>query len=136
MKIETMEQTKFESITIQVPSPDGTMFVTIMEDNTGKPVGIDLHIGKAGASVAAWAQALSRMMTLALDHGSTINDLVVELSNMTSDKRRDTAAGEPIRSGVEAVWLALVKYKRDKFEKVSLTLGDVNVRGRGSRLGS
>lgn len=135
MQIETMEQTKFDGITIQVPSPDGTMFVTIMEDNVGKPVGVDIHIGKAGAAVAAWANALARIMNVALDRGATINDLAVELSNMTSDKRRDTANGEPVRSAIEAVWLALVKYKRDKFEQVSRTLGDVNVRGRGSRLG-
>lgn len=135
MNAETVAQTKFGGLTIQVPSPDGTMFVTVMEDENGKPLAIDVHIGKAGAPIAAWANAFARILSLALDHGATINDLVRELSNVTSDRRRDTVQGEPVRSGVEALWVALVKYKRDRFEQVSKTLGDVNVRGRGSRLG-
>jgi hypothetical protein len=135
MQIETMAQEKFDSVTMQVPTPDGTMFVTIMESEKGLPVGIQVHIGKAGAPLAAWSNAISRIMTLALDKGATINDLIEELSGQTSDKARMTTNGESVRSGVEGVWVCLIRYKRDKFELVSRALGDVDGRGRGGRLG-
>jgi|SRR5436190_1705827 acyl-CoA hydrolase len=135
MKIETMEETKLDAVTFQVPSPDGTMFVTVTEDRAGKPIAVFIHIGKAGAPIAAWSNALARMLTLALDHGATINDVLVELSNQTTDKIRLTQSGESIRSGVEGVCNALMQYKRAKFEEVRLTLGDMEAH-RGPRLGS
>lgn len=122
--IETAEQDKFDGITIQVPTPDGAMFVTIMEDVTSKPVGIQIHIGKAGGALAAWASALSRIMSLALDNGATINDLITELSSHTSDRRRETSKGESVRSGIEGIWTALMQYKRDKYALTAATLGD------------
>jgi acyl-CoA hydrolase len=135
MKIETMADDKLDAVTIQVPSPDGTMFVTITEDKSGKPIAVFIHIGKAGAPIAAWSNALARMLTLALDHGATINDVLVELSNQTSDRIRITNNGESIRSGVEAVCSALMQYKRSKFDEVRATLGDLEAH-RGPRLGS
>jgi len=133
MKIETMEDTKLDAITFQVPSPDGTMFVTVTEDKSGKPIAVFIHIGKAGAPIAAWSNALARMLTLALDHGATINDVLVELSNQTTDKIRMTSNGESIRSSVEAICSALMQYKRAKFDGIRATLGDMEAH-RGPRL--
>lgn len=135
MRVETMVQEKFDSITIQVPTPDGNMFVTILEGVDGKPIAIQVHIGKAGAPIAAWSNALARIISLALDKGATINDLIEELSSQTSDKNRQTTRGEIVRSGVEGIWIALMQYKRDKFALTSAQLGDVDGRGRGPRLG-
>lgn len=135
MLIESVAQDKFDGITIQVPTPDGTMFVTILEDTTGRPMGIQIHIGKAGAPIAAWSHALARICSLALDKGADINDLVAELSSQTSDKTRMSTRGEVVRSGVEGLWTALMQYKRDKFDATAKTLGDVDARGRGSKLG-
>lgn len=135
MNVETVPQDKFASVTFQIPTPDGNMFVTITEDDDGKPNAVWIHIGKSGSAVGAWSNTLARTMTLALDHGATINDLLVELSSQTTDKFRITPEGEAVRSGIEGVWVALMKYKRDKFEQVSKTLGDIDERGRGPRLG-
>lgn len=134
-QIERMAQDKFASVTMQVPTPDGTMFVTIMENDSGSPIGIQVHIGKSGAPLSAWSNALSRMATLALDKGASINDLIEELSGQTSDKARITPNGEAVRSGVEGLWVCLIRYKRDKFELVSQSLGDIDGRGRAGRLG-
>lgn len=135
MRLETAEQDKFDGITIQVPTPDGTMFVTILEDLAGKPMGVQIHIGKAGAPIAAWSNALARIISLALDKGADMNDLVSELSSQTSDKNRMSTRGEIVRSGVEGLWIALMQYKRDKFDATAKTLGDVDARGRSSKLG-
>ena len=135
MNVETVTQDKFDAVTFQIVTPDGNMFITISEDDNGVPNAIWIHIGKAGSAVGAWSNALARLMTLCLDKGGTINDLIVELSNQTSDKFRMTNDGEAVRSGIEGVWVALMKYKRDRFEQVSKTLGDIDERGRGPRLG-
>lgn len=136
MQIETREESKFDSVTIQVPSPDGTMFVTISEDKDGKPIAVFIHIGKAGAPIAAWSNALARVISVALDKGVTLNDVMAELSSQTSDRVRMTTNGEAVRSGVEAVWVALMKYQREKFETVRKTLGlDSEEEHRGPRLG-
>jgi hypothetical protein len=134
MNVETMADSKLDAVTIQVPTPDGTMFVTITEDKAGKPIAVFIHIGKAGGSVSAWAHALARMLTLALDHGAKLDDVMAELSSHTSDKSRLTSSGETVRSGIEGVWVALMKYKRAKYDEVRKTLGDVDEH-RGPRLG-
>lgn len=131
MRVETMAQEKFDSVTIQVPTPDGMMFVAIMENTDGSPIAVQIHIGKSGAPLAAWSNALSRIMSLALDKGATINDLIEELSSQTSDKSRTTTNGESVRSGVEGVFVALMRYKRDKYA----ALGVHDERVRGPRLG-
>ena len=131
VNIDTTDSTKFSGLTIQVKSPDGTMFVTINEDENGKPIAIWISIGKAGASVAAWAVSMARILTLALDKGATISELCVELSGQTTDKVRITGDGEYVRSGPEGVFVALMKYKRDKYDELTKTLGDTDERGRG-----
>jgi hypothetical protein len=135
MNVETLaENAKLASITIQVPTPDGTMFVTITEDKNGAPNAVFIHIGKAGASVSTWAQALARMVSLALDNGAKLEDVMTELSNHTTDRVRVTNDGELVRSGIDGVWVALMKYKRAKFDEVRKTLGNVDEH-RGPRLG-
>jgi len=132
--VDTVDSSKFDGLTIQVKTPEGTMFVTITEDENGKPNAIWITIGKAGASIAAWAHSLARILTLSLDKGATINDLCVELSGQTSDKLRINGDGEIVRSGPEGVFVALMKYKRDKYEILTKTLGDMDERGRGPNM--
>ncbi len=135
LNVESINKSQLAGLTIRVETPDGTLFVTISEDESGKPVAIWLHMGKTGAAVTAWAQAMSRMMTLALDKGATVNDIASELSNHTSDKSRTQKNGIVVRSGIEGVFYALMQYKRDKYDQLVETLGDLNERGRGPRLG-
>lgn len=136
MKVETTAQDKFASVTIQVSTPDGNMFVTILHDDLDKACAVNIHLGKAGAPIQAWSNALSRVMSLALDHGATINDLIEELSSQTSDRRREKLNGEVVRSGVEGVWSALMMYKRDKYGEMAKAIeGGADERGRGPRMG-
>jgi hypothetical protein len=136
VQIETMAQSIFESVTYQVDTPEGVMFVTIIEGNSGKPLAIDIHVGKSGSTLRAWSQSFARMLTLALDNGATLNDLISELSLQRSDKSRTSSDGIEITSGPEGVCSAMMKYRADKFNVERVKLGilddeDAARKGRG-----
>lgn len=133
MKIETIEQERFDNLTFRVETPDGTMFVSVMESTDGKPIAISLNIGKAGIAVAIWAQALARITSLALEKGGTINELISELTNLTTDRSRTSGNGEVVRSGVEGLMVGLMKYRKSKYKELTENLGGVE-NERGPRL--
>lgn len=123
-RIESMEQDVFEGFTFRVATPDGTLFVTVMEDKNKRPCGIHLHLGKSGGSATAWAQTLARTMNLALDNGAGINDLIEQTSQQTTDKSSPNERGVQIRSGVEGVAYALMQYRSEKYrEHLSILKG-------------
>jgi hypothetical protein len=100
----------FESEVIRAKTPDGTLYLLVLEKDK-KVEGFKISIGKAGAPVAAWASALAEVMTLALQKGATIEDLMATLSGITSD-RVARSATSTCRSGPEGVWQALIKYRQ------------------------
>src|SRR5258708_28487917 len=84
-QFEKLDQDKFNSVTYKVNTTEGLMFVNIIEDNVGKMIAFDVTIGKAGTLIRSWANSLARIMTIALEHGATIENLIEELSSQTSD---------------------------------------------------
>lgn len=129
MNIETGELSRFNSVSIKVPTTAGTMFVAIMEDALGNPVGFQLNIGKAGSELSAFVNALSRVCNLAIDRGALITDLIQELSNHTTDKRAARAGnGSEIRSVVDGIVYALVEYNRERYANKLRVIGDVSPR--------
>lgn len=101
----------FESEIIRVKTPDGTLFLLVMENKDKSVAGFKITIGKAGAPLAAWASALAEMMNLAIAKGATVEDLLSVLSGITSD-RSVRSINSVCRSGPEGVWQALVRYRQ------------------------
>lgn len=99
--------------TIKVQTPDGTMFVHVMELNSGVPYKIDLSIGKAGSAIQAWAQAVARLASLALRRGALLSELAEEISSITTD-RLTVNGGRVTRSGPDGIAQALVIYIQSK----------------------
>jgi len=132
---------KWDSITFAVRTPNGKMYVTVIDDEAGKPVEIIVHAGKSGAQVHAWAASLSRMMTTALQNGAGLNDLIKDLSNTSGDGNvPHTDNGVRIRSGPEGVCYALMQYRKMKYrelrEKLNAVEDDDDNNGRRpARLG-
>ena len=121
-----MSQTNHEvsnTISIRVPTPDGTAFVHVIEGENGKPVHIIVNIGKAGVSVAAWAEAEGRLCTMLLNKGVSLNELIDELSAITSEKVKIMSDNSRIRSGPEGIAVALIKYRHGKFNELKNVLG-------------
>lgn len=136
MSFETLPQTKFANQTIRVVTPEGTMFVSIMTDDSEKPVAVDIIIGKAGTTIRAWAQSLARIMTVALEHGVTIENFIEELSSQHSSKSRRSTDKIDVYSGPEGVCVALLKFNRIRHERRRRQYGvdDDDERGRIGRL--
>lgn len=101
------------TVTVKVTTPDGVMFVHIMELPSGIPYKLDLSIGKAGSSVQAWAQALSRTISLCLIHGMPITELAECVSAITTD-RLSFSNNKAVRSGPDGIAQAIIQYVADK----------------------
>lgn len=114
-----------DSYTARIETPDGTMFVTIIE-NQNKPIEVKVMIGKTGYSVFAWAEALAGVISLCLSSGVQIQQIIQEISNITTDKVRLSSTSS-VRSGPEGVALGMMKYmQRDFFNgNTSKHLSDI-----------
>lgn len=117
---------------IRVRTPDGTLYATFMKDNEGQLEQVQFSIGKAGAPLAAWANAIATVINLSIKKGATVEDLIVELSSITSDGKArtlDTTA----RSGPEGIWQAFIQFRQgwpeDRHNK---TRDEVIYTGRGA----
>lgn len=113
------------SVTIRIRTPDGTLFA-IINERDNKPESFMLKIGKAGLAVGAWANALGAVMTLAIEKGATLDELINTLANITSDRSARTIESN-CRSGPEGVWMALVRYR--KVDDLILTEEDESFKG-------
>lgn len=102
--------------TAKTESPEGTVFTTINEDKQGRVVEIRIIIGKGGSTLAAWADALARVTTLALQAGADISTLLAEISGITS-ARIKKQNGVLIRCGPEAVSYAIMTYLRERHKQ-------------------
>ncbi len=114
------ENELMHSIVSRVRTPDGTIFVNVVEKE-GEPDSVFLTIGKAGGAVAAWAYALSSIITVALQNGVPLEKILTELSSITSSGT-PRMLGTPIRSGPEGVYVGLMHYRRARFEKMKQEL--------------
>lgn len=119
----------FRSINIKVESPDGTMFVTVMENEGTFPFKILVNIGKAGSALNAWATCLADFVSDALPRIG-VNSVINRLMNITSDKSPtatpDTVSNDGVvyvRSGPEAIAYALIKYRTERQRELMRNLG-------------
>lgn len=104
---------------IQVNTPEGQMFVFINE-HQDKLVSIYITIGKSGSGLSAWCYAVSQLMTGLIERGASINDLIVMLSNITSD-RSTYSDRRQVKSSVDGVVYALhrhIKFKNTPSRKI------------------
>jgi len=115
----TPEPESLPSSSVKVTTPDGVIFVHIIDHPISKaPLKVELTIGKAGSSVQAWAQALSRMITLALKNGANIGSIIEEVSAITSD-RISFSSNRAVRSGPDGIAQALIIYMASKSPTLS-----------------
>lgn len=107
------------SFTVKVMTPDGVMFVTIVEEldvisNTPEPVQILITIGKTGSAIAAWANMGALLTSAMLRKNISISDIIMEISHILSDGISNQKTGIDIRSGPEGLQYALTRYNEDR----------------------
>ncbi len=116
-----------DSEVYRVRTPNGTLTAIIIENHDHTINSFQLLLGKAGNDISPWCDALAGIMTLAINNGVKIDQLINCLNGLTSG-REARSLGSTCRSGPEGVWMALMRYKRSKFEATNVNTDD-NTRG-------
>lgn len=103
---------KYNSLTIREPTPEGTAYITIVENTPGKVIRIFTHIGKSGTALNSYTFAIDELVTALFEKGSTITEVISYLSDISSDRsaRFANESGSYNRSYAEALARALKMY--------------------------
>lgn len=72
--------------TRKIESPLGSMYVTINEDEQGRPFEVFVALGKAGGAAMADAEAIGRLISLGLRSGISLRDIYQQLRGISSDR--------------------------------------------------
>ena len=89
------------------------MFVNITEDDKGQPFEVFLSLGKAGGSAMADAEALGRLISMALRSGIPLMEIHRQLRGISSDRAVGLGPNK-VLSVPDAVGIALERWWRDK----------------------
>src|SRR5579883_815162 len=114
---------KLRGTTARYETPLGTMFVNITEDDRGQPFEVFINLGKAGGSAMADAEAMGRLISLALRSGIPLMEVHRQLRGIASD--RVVGLGpKKILSVPDAIGMALEDWWRDHTQGVQQDLLD------------
>jgi len=72
--------------TRRMPSPLGDLYVTINQDERGRPFEVFATIGKAGGAAMADVEAIGRLISLALRSGISLKDVHNQLRGISCDR--------------------------------------------------
>ena len=112
---------KLRGMTARYETPLGTMFVNITEDDRGQPFEVFINLGKAGGSAMADAEAMGRLISLALRSGIPMMEIHRQLRGIASD--RVVGLGpKKILSVPDAIGMALEDWWRDHTQGVQQDL--------------
>ncbi|MHB8837504.1 MAG: LAGLIDADG family homing endonuclease, partial [Gemmatimonadaceae bacterium] len=104
---------KLRGTTIRKETPLGVMFVNVTEDEKGQPFEVFINLGKAGGSAMADAEALGRMLSLALRSGIPLMEIHKQLRGISSDRVVGLGPNK-VMSMPDAVGQALYEWWQDK----------------------
>jgi ribonucleoside-diphosphate reductase alpha chain len=112
---------KLRGTTIRKETPLGTMFVSINEDDRGQPFEVFVTLGKAGGAAMADAEALGRLISLALRSGIPLMQVHRQLRGISSDRAVGLGPNK-VLSVPDAIGIALEEWWRDKSQGVQQEL--------------
>ena len=98
---------------IRKETPLGIMFVHITEDDKGQPFEVFINLGKAGGSAMADAEAVGRLISLALRSGIPLPEIHRQLRGISSDRVVGLGPNK-VMSVPDAIGLALEDWMRMK----------------------
>jgi ribonucleoside-diphosphate reductase alpha chain len=112
---------KLRGTTIRKETPLGTMFVNITEDDKGQPFEVFVMLGKAGGSAMADAEAMGRLISLALRSGIPMAQIHRQLRGISSDRAVGLGPNK-VMSVPDAIGIALEEWVRDRVSGVQQEL--------------
>ncbi|HVE80104.1 MAG TPA: vitamin B12-dependent ribonucleotide reductase [Gemmatimonadaceae bacterium] len=104
---------RLRSTSIRKETPLGTMYVHISEDDRGQPFEVFISLGKAGGSAMADAEAMGRMISLALRSGIPLIEIHRQLRGISSDRAVGLGPNK-VLSVPDAIAIALYEWWQDK----------------------
>jgi ribonucleoside-diphosphate reductase alpha chain len=104
---------RLRGTTIRKETPLGTMFVNITEDDKGQPFEVFITLGKAGGSAMADAEAMGRLISLALRSGIPLMEVHRQLRGISSDRAVGLGPNK-VLSVPDAIGIALEEWWRDR----------------------
>jgi ribonucleoside-diphosphate reductase alpha chain len=111
--------------TMKMNSPLGDLYVTINEDERGRPFEVFCTLGKAGGAAMADAEAMGRLMSLALRSGIPILQVKDQVRGISCDRAVGLGPNK-VLSVPDAVGQAIERYLEEKAgvqEALPLTVG-------------
>ncbi len=96
--------------TSKVPTGCGPLYVTINEDENGQPFEVFTNMGKAGGCASSQAEAISRLISLALRAGIKTEEIVKQLKGISCPMVTWGEDGEKILSCADALAKTIEKY--------------------------
>jgi ribonucleoside-diphosphate reductase alpha chain len=99
--------------TMKMNSPLGDIYVTINEDDAGRPFEVFCTLGKAGGAAFADAEAMGRLMSTALRSGVPINALRDQLRGISSDRAVGVGPNK-VLSVPDAIGQAIERYMEEQ----------------------
>ncbi len=100
-------------ITRKVVSPLGTLYITINEDEKGRPFEVFTALGKAGGAAMADAEAIGRLISLALRTGVPMRTVHQQLRGISCDRAVGFGSRKTL-SMPDAIAQAMEDYLQEK----------------------
>jgi ribonucleoside-diphosphate reductase alpha chain len=104
---------KLRGTSIRKETPLGTMFVHVTEDDRGQPFEVFINLGKAGGSAMADAEAMGRLISLALRSGIPLMEIHKQLRGISSDRAVGLGPSK-VLSVPDAIGIALYDWYQEK----------------------
>jgi ribonucleoside-diphosphate reductase alpha chain len=108
---------KLRGTTYRKETPLGVAFISINEDEKGQPFEVFITLGKAGGSAMADAEAMGRLISLALRSGIPLDSVVRQLRGISSDRAVGLGPNK-VMSVPDAIGIALYDWWRDRVQGV------------------
>ena len=112
---------KLRGVTERIETPLGTMFVNITEDDRGQPFEVFINLGKAGGAAMADAEAIGRLMSLALRSGIPLPEIHRQLRGIASDRAIGLGPNK-VLSVPDAIGIVLERWWREKQQGIQQDL--------------
>lgn len=99
--------------TVKMECPLGDLYVTINEDEDGRPFEVFCTLGKAGGAATADAEAIGRLISLALRSGVPITAIRDQLRGISCDRAVGLGPNK-VLSAPDAIGQALEQFLREE----------------------
>lgn len=99
--------------TVKMNSPLGDLYVTVNEDEAGRPFEVFCTLGKAGGAAMADAEAIGRLVSLGLRSGISISSIKDQLRGISCDRAVGIGPNK-VLSAPDAIGQAIERYLEEK----------------------